>query len=332
VYYAYWPIGYSTLITVAHWLSGLDLFWASKLVNLFFAGLGFLLLRHINREHSYALASIYGAFTIIEMYSYTWSECIFIFGCLCLIILLSKVYSYGKLSHAYALLAVAAFMFLTRYIGFFAGGVILLLAFATWYEGRRIVSKHLFVVVFLNVALVLCYVQLNYYLAGYNTDAQRLTQGMETPAQVLLMAVKGLTIELFLIRNYYLRGLPDTLTIVTTLIQLATGGYLIWLLRKQRDVVTAEVKKNILSHTAIVAAVAYLVVLVFLRSISQFDPPNYRLLAPFTFLMLFAAVNYIVALPDNITGAKKAKYVMTGFFVLSLLLNLPKKFLLSQLL
>lgn len=330
MYFAAWPIGYPTLITSASLLSGLNLFWASKLVNLLFAGLSFLVLRQINRHYSFVLASIFGTFTVIEMYSYTWSESVFLFGCLSLVALLYKVYTAGKISFVYALFASAIFMFLMRYIGFFAGVLILMLGVIAWLENRRQLSKHLCIVFILNVAIVCTYMLHNSCMAGYDTEAQRLTKDMETPFQVFWMAVQGLTIELFLIRKYYLRGLPDALTIATTSIQLVIGGYLIWLLRKQRKIILEEFKKNLLSHIAIVAALTYLVILVFLRSISQFDPPNYRLLSPFTFLMLFAVVNYIVALPDNIAGAKKAKYVVAGFFVLSLLLNLPKKFLLSQ--
>lgn len=330
MYFAAWPIGYPTLITVASFISGLNLFWASKLVNLLFAGLGFLILRQINRQYSFVLASIFGAFTVIEMYSYTWSECIFLFGCLYFVMLLYKAYTTGKIISAYALLATAVFLFLIRYIGFVAGGLILLLALVTWFEGRQKLSKHLFIVFILNVVFVCAYILHNYYMAGYNTDAQRLTEDMETPFQVVWLAVQGLTIELFLVRKYYLRGLPDTLTITTALIQFATGSYIVWLLHEQRKTIIEEFKKNLISHVAIVVAFAYLVVLVFLRSISQFDPPNYRLLSPFTFLMLFAAVNYIVALPDSIAGAKKSKHIIAVFFVLSLLLNLPKKFLLSQ--
>ncbi|WP_147383278.1 hypothetical protein [Pontibacter oryzae] len=327
-----WPIGYPTLIATITWISGLNLFWASKVLNLIFAGLGFLLLRHINRRYSFVLASIYGAFTVIEMYSYTWSECVFMYGCLFFAFLTYKVYVSGKPSQIYALLAVAAFMFLVRYIGFFAGGVTLLLAIITWLEQRRRLSRHLFIVFVLNVIFVCGYVMHNHYAAGYNTDAQRLTADMGSPLKVLWMAIKGLIIELFIIRNYYLRGIPGGLTIATALLQVIVIGYVGSILRQQREAVAVAVKENILSHMAVVVALSYLVVLVFLRSISQFDPPNYRLLSPFTILMLFAIVNYIVALPDNIKGAVRAKYVIAGFFILSLLLNLPKKFLLSQLL
>ncbi|CAM3385247.1 Glycosyltransferase RgtA/B/C/D-like domain-containing protein [Pontibacter korlensis] len=327
-----WPVGYPVLVVSVSWVSGLSLFWASKVVNLLFVGMGFLLLRHINQRYSYVLASVYGSFTVIEMYSYTWSECIFMFGCLCYVVLLYKVYSSGKAMTAYALLASAAFMFLIRYVGFFAGGVTLLFSLISWVEGRKSLSKHLFTAFVLNVAIVCSYVFHNHYIAGFNTDAQRLTTDMETPIEVLWMALKGLTVELFLIRNYYLSGIPDALTVATAVLQLIVTIYIIKVMRMQSKKVIYEMKKNLLSHIAVVVAVAYLLVLVFLRSISQFDPLNYRLLSPFTFLMLFAVVNYIVALPDSITGAKRTKYIIAIFFALSLFLNLPKKFLLSQLL
>lgn len=328
-YFAQWPIGYPTLIVVTSYISGLSLFWASKVVNLIFAGLGFLLLRHINREYSFILASIYGAFTVIEMYSYTWSECVFLFGCLCLSFLLYKTYVTGRSYYVFSLVAVAWFMFLTRYIGFFAGGLVLLVALITFIKGRRTLSKQLWIAFFLNVTFVCGYVINNYYQAGYNTDVQRLTQEMESPIQVLWMTAKGLAIELFIIKKYYLRGLPDALTIATFCLQLIAIGYIWRLLKKQSPLVVAEMKKNLLSHIAIIIAISYLAVLVILRSISQFDPPNYRLLSPFTFLVLFALVNYIVALPRGVEGATRAKYVAGGFLALSLLLNLPKKFLLT---
>ncbi len=331
VYFVYWPVGYPILIALSSWVSGLNLFWASKAVNLFFAGLGFLLMRYINREYAFVLASVYAAFTVLEIYSYTWSECVFIFGCLSFSVLLYKVYITGSIPLVYLLLAVAAFMFLNRYIGFFAGGIIFLLAIITRIEGRKQLSNHLLIVFILNVAVVWGYMLNNYLLAGYNTNAQRLTKHMESPMEVIWMAIKGLVIELFIARKYYLRGHIDSLTMAAAAIQISVFGYIGWLLKQQLNAVTIAVKRNLLSHTAILVAFTYLVVLVFLRSISQFDPPNYRLLSPFTFLMLFAFANYIVALPDQIKGVKQAKYILFTFFIFSLLLNLPKEHIIKQL-
>ncbi|MFD2514129.1 hypothetical protein ACFSRY_09650 [Pontibacter locisalis] len=331
VYFAQWPIGYPFLIASVSWVSGLNLFWASKAVNLLFAGLGFCLMRYLNRAYSFVLASVYAAFTVLEMYSYTWSECVFLFGCLLFVVLLYKIYTTSNLLLVYLLLAVAGFLFLNRYIGFFVGGLTLMLAILTRLENRKNLSNHLFTAFLLNVAFVWGYVLSNYQIAGYDTDAQRLTADMESPPEVIWMSLKGLTIELFLIRKYYLQNTIDALTLILMALQLSVFGYILYSLRKQTNAITAAFKGNLLSHLAILTASAYLVVLVFLRTISQFDPPNYRLLSPFTFLMLFAVVNYVVALPDGINGAKRAKYVLFVFFLLSLLMNLPKVYLLSKL-
>ncbi|MFD3000000.1 hypothetical protein ACFS7Z_06485 [Pontibacter toksunensis] len=331
-YFSAWPIGYPTLVALVSLTSGLKLFWASKFINLLFAGLGFLLMRHINRQYAFVLASVYGAFTIIEMYSYTWSECVFMFGCLCFVVLLHEVYISGKVVLVYALLATAIFMFLIRYIGFFSGGLILLLALLTWLDDRKSVSRHLLIAFGLNLLFVCIYVLHNYYVAGYNTDAQRLTENMERPAEVFFMAIKGLVIELFIIRKYYLNGSPGILTVATAVLQFSVIGYIWKLLRAESNRVTGAIKCNTLSHIAILVAFAYLLVLVYLRTISQFDSLDYRLLSPFTFIMLFAVVNYIVALPDQLKGVRFAKLLIFSFFLVSVLLNLPKQYLLSLLL
>jgi hypothetical protein len=144
------------------------------------------------------------------------------------------------------------------------------------------------------------------------------------------LTFKGLLIELFLIRNYYFKGAIDALTLTTTGFQIAVTWYLIRLLKPQRAKILRAVKQNNFSVIAFLIAVVYLAVLLLLRSISPFDPPDFRLLAPFTFLMLFAIIYSIVSLPDTMKGATQAKYLLFVFFILSMLLNLPKAFILSH--
>jgi hypothetical protein len=332
IHFTAWPVGYPTLIYAVSWLTGLNLFWASKLVNLLFVGLGFLVLRHINREFSFILASIYSAYTIIEMYSYTWSEGPFMFGCLCLIYLSYKIISSKSLDirNSIYLFATLCGMFLIRYITIYAFGALFIYVLYLYWKRQNKLAKPLLLV--LTGAGLICfgYLLRNYQLVGHFTGIPRLHVDMESPFQVIGMTIKGIVIELFIIRKYYLRGLPNLLTIATTALQFGVIGYIVWLLHKERSLVLSAFKRNTLSHTSIAFAIVYLLVLVFLRSVSQFDPPNYRLLSPFTFLMLFAQVNYIIALPNRIDNAVKAKYTLCGFFVISLLLNLPKKFLLSH--
>ncbi|WP_439880677.1 hypothetical protein ACSX1A_16160 [Pontibacter sp. MBLB2868] len=331
VYFTAWPVGYPVLIATAAWLSKLNLFWASKLVNLLFVGLGFLLLRKINRSYAFVLASMYGAFTFVEVYSYTWSEAVFLFGCLCLVVVLERTYTIGRIVWAYLLLITAVFLFLTRYIGIFAGALTLSLALITWAEERKRLSKHLFIAFILNVLFVWAYVLHNYIIAGYNTDLQRLAIDAENIPATVWLTAKGLLIELFLIRKYYLHGQIDLLTLSTTAFQVLITGYVVYALRHQRAVVMATIKKNRLSHVAVRVAAVYLLVLLTLRSISPFDAPDYRLLSPVSILLLFAVLYCLVELPDAIKGAKRVKYTFFIFFTVSLLLNLPKEFILTHL-
>ncbi|TXK51979.1 hypothetical protein FVR03_02540 [Pontibacter qinzhouensis] len=326
-----WPIGYPFLIFVVSELTPLDIFWAGKTVNLLFIGLAFLLIRHIQREHSYIIASIFGAFTILEVSSYTWSESIFMIGLLYLCYIFTNIYVDKNRSFSMLKILLASiFIFLIRYIGIIAAGAIFLaFVYYFWYNKDSKTSKH-FLYVLLTLSLFISlYLCTNYYIAGYNTDVQRLTKEMESFPEVVWMALKGLAGELFLLRRYYFNGFPDWLTIAAASFQLILFYMIYSSLRKQRGI-WQEFQKNIFSHMCLLMAGLYLLLLISLRSISQFDPINYRLLSPFTFLMLTGVIHYIVALPDHHTDIKKAKHLILALFLISLIINLPKEYILGK--
>jgi hypothetical protein len=327
-----WPVGYPMLIYLASWLSHLDFFRASKLLNLLCIGLGFLMMRHINRQYSYVLASVYCAFTIIEMYSYTWSEGIFMFSCLCFAYLMAAIYNgqYGKKTFA-LLLALAIFMFLVRYIGTFTVGFLALTIAYYWFRKEYGTSKRLLIVLLILCVFITAYLIRNYLLIGHLTGIARIHADMESMGEIAQMTIRSLTGEFFLIRRYYFNGIPDLLTWITIALQLTVLFYIGKALRNHQGLMQ-ELRKNTLSHSCLLAALLYLVLLVFLRSMSQFDPINYRLLSPLTYLVLFAAVNYVVALPAQSKALLRAKLLIFCFFGISLLLNLPKEYLLTKLL
>lgn len=327
-----WPVGYPTLIYLVSWLSHLDLFWASKLLNLLFIGFGFLLMRHINRQYSYVLASIYGAFTIIEVYSYTWSEGVFIFGCLYLAYLMATIYNGKQSKKAFTLLlGITTFMFVVRYIGIFTVGFLALAAAYYWLRREYAICKKLLLVLLILSISIGAYLARNYYLVGHPTGIERIHTEMESIGEIAVMTIKSVAGEFFLIRRYYFTGTPDLLTWITIALQLPVIFFIGKVLRSQGSLME-EVRKNTLSHCCLLAALLYLALLVLLRSISQFDPINYRLLSPFTFLVLFAAVNYIVAIPAQSKVLVRVKVLIFCFFAASLLLNLPKEYLVSNLL
>ncbi|MCC9167333.1 hypothetical protein [Pontibacter harenae] len=330
VYFTAWPIGYPALIYTVSIITTLNVFWASKVVNLIFVGFGFLLMRHINKEHAYLLASIYGAFTIIENYSYTWSEGPFMFGALCFAYLASNIYSNHNRNKSIILLLITAiFLFLIRYIGIYTVGAVALAAIYYWWNKDYNLSKKHFQVLAALCLFISLYLFRNYYIAGYATGIPRIYKNMESIPEVAVMAMKGLAGEFFIIRRYYFRGVPDWLFFMTLLFQIVV----LWLAIKNVNAdksVIDSFRKNHLSLFCFITAFLYLILLVFLRSISQFDPINARLLSPFTFLMLFGFVNYIAAVPAHCKKFGNIKTLIFIFFLTSLLLNLPKEFLLQK--
>ncbi len=327
-----WPIGYPVLIYLMSKAIHLDVFWAGKAVNLLFIGLSFLLLRQINRQSSYIIASIYGAFTILEVSSYTWSESIFMFGLLCFIYAAENIYSApNKLKNFLLLLCATLFMFLIRYIGIVAVGAIGLAVLFFWRSKEYKTSLRLLYVLLVACLLIGIYLFRNYLLIGHPTGIPRLTKEMEGPGEIAMMVLKGLGGELFLIRRYYFNGLPDWLTLTAAGVHLLVLYLIYSNLRKHKEI-WPEIKKNYFSHLSLIMAGLYLFLLIVLRSISQFDPTNYRLLSPFTFLVLIGAVHYVAALPDLYPNIRKAKHYLLLLFVFSLLLNLPKAFIVSKLL
>lgn len=76
---AIWPIGYSALIAGMAWLTTLSVETASKIVNLLaLAGCFWLILRHF-QEKAWFVALGFSASSLVQLYTNTWSETVFVF-------------------------------------------------------------------------------------------------------------------------------------------------------------------------------------------------------------------------------------------------------------
>ena len=72
----------------------------------------------------------------------------------------------------------------------------------------------------------------------------------------------------------------------------------------------------------------YLLAIVALRRIQPFDPFDYRILAPFS-LPLFVLLFGRLTKPDVQDYFEKVKPWVVGFMLLSLVVNLPKQYLME---
>ncbi len=311
-----WPVGYPLMIAFASAITGLEVFWASKLLNLFLLGLSFLLLRCISSTHAYLLSSAYCTYTLLAVYSYTWSEAPFNFGCLLLVFLLTQLYAGRYINRTIVLLFLSGiFLFLTRYIGFFSFGVLALAAICFWRRKQLIISFKLFTAATLLCFLATLYFFVNYYITGSFSGGDRLAN-QEPVEEFLVSHSSGIVNEFFLVRKHYASGSPDMLFWATMAVQITAIGAVVFLLRNDWANVYFRDEDKVFPRLCFIVAGIYFVVLFLLRVISPFDPLDFRLLSPSVLLTLVAMLFYIIKLPASHKHKAPIQAVVVWFFYL----------------
>ncbi|WMN12916.1 hypothetical protein QYS49_34990 [Marivirga salinae] len=325
-YMTVWPVGYPALIAIFSNLTGFNSFVSSKITNAFFLGLIFILLYYWFGEYSILPACYFCSFNQLEIYSYTWSEGVFLFFLLWLLYLLERNLA-GKKSSVNLILSIIclASLPLLRYAGliyfFYLATVVVIL----FLKKRYLVGKHISVVLFVSSILVFSYLLNNYFISGgFFSGRPRIFPEVESLSIFLKLLFTGIVNELFILRNFYWNW--DPLFILMLLIQLIICYY-IFRKKEHLDVDVLKGKKHILT---ISSSFFYLISIFVIRKLSPFDAFNYRILAPFStpiFIVLLGNLRYKI---------ERHKYnyfhiLIVSFFILSLIMNLPKKFILSWL-
>jgi hypothetical protein len=330
-YFSIWPVGYPVLIYIISAVSSLGVFWSSKVLNLLLLGQSFLLLRQINVKYAFVLASVYCSYTLLEIYSFTWSEAPFLLGLLYLCHLVHKILQNDNSNKSILFVFLTCFcLFLLRYIGAFSFCVPVLLASCLYYKKRNGAATKLLVITLLLGILAALYLYINYRLSGFTTGFDRLAAETESMGAFMGMMTEGLLNELLIIRKYRLGNQPDYLLYITTLLQLITAAIIIVKVKKYGHL-KELLAQNTFSIICLATAALYFLAILLLRSFSHFDDLDYRLLAPFSFLFWIAVVHVLVSLPDYSKEVVQAKYITFAFFLISLLINLPKQYILEQL-
>ena len=115
-YFALWPCAYPYLIFILSKLTGSSVFWASKLLNVIFIALSFMLFRYFFREKAFWFGLIYFINSILLTSTITWSEVPFMFGllafCLSIFYYLKLNYSVNTWQQAPSTVQCSLFLFL----------------------------------------------------------------------------------------------------------------------------------------------------------------------------------------------------------------------------
>ncbi|CAG4988618.1 hypothetical protein DYBT9275_00123 [Dyadobacter sp. CECT 9275] len=288
-----YPMGYSSLIAMVSFMTSLNVLWASKVLNLIASAIWLLSLRKwFGESKALFMGTLLLLGSFLKLWAHTWSEPLF------LMVLFSWFYHFVRnmtkpgqpaFRDFLILFLLGTLLMLIRYAGIF---IIMLTVLAGIYSALKHTSLRAFFFLMLSLLWLICfggYLWLNYWHTGSYYGGERLDDTFRFLPVTLLFA-KGLLNELLIIRDF-VPGKSDVLFLVATFLQIFLTARLSLNLRKTDHQIAGTTESWV--RYAAGTAIAYLLFLFVLRNISPFDPPGYRLLAPFTFLAVWALLLYL---------------------------------------
>ncbi len=310
-YFAIWPVGYPVLIFFTAKITGLSVFWASKLLNILIIGLILITFRILFKEKSWIYALILFMASFQHIFTFTWSEAPFIlflfWFAIALFYFITKSEIHPKLNIAIAFLSLS--LFLLRYIGFFSFLVLGLMGVIFLFINKR-KAFILIGISLVNILLAELYLYNNYIKTDFLTGAKRVW-ATESSLEKISMISKGI-IQEFLI--------PFTdLTLKTSFFLLFEILILFILIHfTDKKKILSKIKTNENSFKFILLflfiGISYWISLIFLRWRFYFDDLDYRLLGPGTFIFWIIIIYVLL----NYTSKKVRKIFIISLILLSL--------------
>lgn len=308
------PIGYPAVISFVSFFTKINVLWSSKLVNIAASGIWlFFLNQEFGRRKSVVLGSVLFLGSFLKLWAHTWSEPLF------LVVLFCWVYHFNYLTNSpnvqksriIYVLILGLLLMLVRYAGIFI--IPVALGYAVFWIYKKEKNKSLLfglLAFFWSLGFV-CYLYLNQYQSGEWYGGDRFKRRISIVENISAFS-KGLLNELFLNQNTDFQSF-DLLFLTGITFQI----FIVLLLRKQ------WINKIVISKWAVtcwIIAGFYLVFLFTLRILSHFDEPGYRLLSPFTFLVLYSLLHSVPE--EKLTG--RLKNLLIVFIVFSWMEIIPK--------
>lgn len=285
-FFAIWPVGYPIMIFIVSKFTGLGIFWASKVLNLFIVGVILLLFQFIFKKNSHWAGLILFVDSFILIFSFTWSEVPFILILILLSISLYKsVESNGNLFWLTGLFFSGIALFLIRYIGLFSVGIIGLIALIQLFRRNWFFSIKLLAIGFVQTVFAAIYLYHNKVSTGFTTGMER-NLPKESNIELLNQLFAALKDEYIVIKC----GIP---IILTTGLLVLLGFYLLMIRKKDES----RSKPNDLWKYFFLAGLLYFAAIVVTKWFSDFTPLDYRYLFPSSFMWLLSLASYLQGRP-----------------------------------
>ncbi|MFK7899848.1 MAG: hypothetical protein AB8B61_03720 [Cyclobacteriaceae bacterium] len=320
VHFSLWPLGYPLSILVVQKITQANLLWSSKIVNwLGLAFVAFLLYKHT--KHAWFNVLAFGTYTSLEIISYSWSEMIFI-TCLFLISFISCQYKENGKLISYQWVPSLLFLFFYRYIGIVSLGIPFYYLVQEWIKQKKINWQ--FVIILFSCSLFIgSYLIWNKLQGDYMTGQERFLPERLLLGDYLINFFSALAKELSLAVHFREGASNHILFYGFCFFQISLISYCWFLIRKKN----LTFRIPYLSKHLFIVSFFYLGCYLLIRGfMPHIETVNYRFLSPFS-IVAFAAV--LIAVSTNEELFKNIKIPITTFLILSLLVNLPKHFLIS---
>ena len=297
-WFAVWPLGYPTMIYLVAKIAGVSVFLASKVLNLLIVGVIFIIFNYKFKENGFVFSSIFLLIPFLTVFSYTWSEAPFILGMLVFSISLHKYIEADEINYMilFIITISAIFLFLSRYIGAFSVGVIGLAFIYLVYHRNLRKALMLVIPILIGSAFMILYLYNNYLQTGFFTGTERVS-APESIVGLIKMTVLAFIIELNLFTNNMHDGLSAmfgdyfgyTIFLIVILLQYSV----FYLIFKKYSSYNTQIKKRLsIQKLFLIIGLLYYGAIVIMRWTSSFDPLDYRLLIPGTFLILVSIILY----------------------------------------
>lgn len=288
-FFAIWPVGYPLLIFLVSKLTGFSVFLASKFLNIFLLGVFIWSFRKIFNKNAYLYGLIFFFASFIQIYSYSWSESIFI---LCLFWFSRSIYllimNLDSGFKVYISILVSSLsMFLFRYIGSFSFCVIGLLGLYYFFikkEKKR--SIYLLAITIFNILFMSAYLYHNYLETGFYTGQMR-SFDTQSSSQIIVMLVKSIISIIMVFSNHVIWKDIAFLIFQVLILCVLIVKYRKTIFKEKGDRSTVE-----FSLVFLIIGLLYLISIASLSCASYVEELNYRLLAPGSFLIFIALINY----------------------------------------
>lgn len=296
------PPGYSVLISIVSFLTSLPVLWASKVLNLLISGIWFWQLKKwYGKDRALFTGSLLLFGSFVKLWCHTWSEPLFI------VLLFNWVRVFFSYREKFlTALLLGASLLSVRYAGVFIIGLSFGMSLY-WFRKNQRKALEALVLSLLWSGGFCIWLLLNYHLSGEFYGSERFEEP-DKIIEVIILFGKGLANELFLFGDTKWQTL-DALFTFEILVQF----FLFFQLSK-------ALYKLPKADYFLVAAFTYLIFLVVIRTISPFDPPGYRLLAPFSFLI---GCSLLFNLYDQLNSAR-FRMIFVSLLLFSWLHLLPQ--------